>query len=295
MESALQAWSASCPNRDKPSDPSSQRAWDEITSRHIQETLLEAAVGVDEARLRAASRPESGLWLQTFPSPHMGTLLDADPLRVAAALRLGCDICVPHRCVCGAWVEANGHHGLACTRCSGRIPRHQAINEIIRRAVAASGVPCILEPPGLSRADGKRPDGATMIPWRKGKCLLWDATCVSTYAASHIHGTQRVAGSAAETAAKTKHAKYACLESSHLFVPIAVETAGPWGFEAKSFIRDLGKRLREQGNHPRSGLYLAQQKFPSLCSEGTLPVFWGRSAGSPCQEVFLWVGGWLGR
>src|ERR1043165_9306842 len=26
----------------------------------------------------------------------------------------------------------------------------------------------------------KRPDGATLVPWSRGRCLLWDATCADT-------------------------------------------------------------------------------------------------------------------
>ena len=41
-------------------------------------------------------------------------------------------------------------------------------------------------PANLFRSDGKRPDGATLIPWIGGKYLTWDATVVHTCAASFI-------------------------------------------------------------------------------------------------------------
>ena len=47
-------------------------------------------------------------------------------------------------------------------------------------------IPSHLEPSGLYRSDGKRPDGATIIPWQKGKILVWDATCPDTLATSHL-------------------------------------------------------------------------------------------------------------
>lgn len=215
--------------------------------------------GVELARLTAASRPESGAWLHALPSPNMGTLLDGDSLRVAVGLRLGCGVCEPHVCICGTHVDASGLHGLSCVRCAGRRPRHHAINEIIRRAFVSAEVPCVLEPPGLSRSDGKRPDGLTLIPWRKGRCLIWDATCVSTFAACHLSATQQCAGGGAEMAARVKHSKYACLESAYDFVPFAVETAGPWGSEAKTLVQELGRRLRGKGRDPRSGWFIVQQ------------------------------------
>ncbi|CAH2267248.1 jg14716 [Pararge aegeria aegeria] len=56
------------------------------------------------------------------------------------------------------------------------------------------------EPIGLARSDGKRPDGMTLIPWRLGRSLLWDATCVDTLAASYIQFTSSIMGAAATSA-----------------------------------------------------------------------------------------------
>ncbi len=40
----------------------------------------------------------------------------------------------------------------------------------------------LIEPSGLQRLDGKRPDGVTMVPWKYGKLL---ATCLDTFAPSY--------------------------------------------------------------------------------------------------------------
>lgn len=255
---ALSEWSTICQG-ERPKSLAVQRGWDDILCKIVLAGLLGGAVGVNIARLKAASTLEAGAWLHALPSPHIGTLLDDDSLRIAVALRLGCKVCEMHRCICGVVVEENGHHGLSCQRCAGRFPRHHAINDLIRRALVSANVPCVLEPPGLCRTDGKRPDGLTLVPWQKGRCLLWDATCVSTFAPSHLSHTIRSAASAAESAARMKHAKYSALEPMYDFVPVAVETAGPWGTEAKDFMRSLGRRLRDRGCDPRSGSFLAQQ------------------------------------
>ena len=39
-------------------------------------------------------------------------------------------------------------------------------------------LPSMLEPRGLFRTDGKRPDGVTMSPWEMGKQLVRDVTVV---------------------------------------------------------------------------------------------------------------------
>lgn len=256
---ALVAWAIRTVNGERPEDLTIQRGWDEIAARQSFSQLMGGAVGVDVSRLKAVSEPESAAWLHALPSPNMGTLLDNDTLRIAAALRIGCKVCEPHRCICGCWVEENGHHGLSCQRCAGRFPRHQALNDIIRRALVSVDVPCILEPPGLSRTDGKRPDGLTLIPWQRGRCLIWDATCVGTFAPSHLRQTIRVAGSAAESAARLKRTKYANLEQGYDFVPAAFETGGPWGADAKDFVREIGQRMRTKGGDPRSGAFLVQR------------------------------------
>ena len=70
---------------------------------------------------------------------------------------------------------------------------------------------------GLSRDDGKRPDGVTLLPWAKGKPLAWDVTVTDTYAAdSHLADTATTAGAAADKAASNKEAKYRQLANSHI-------------------------------------------------------------------------------
>jgi len=62
---------------------------------------------------------------------------------------------VPHTCPCGAQVV----HSLVCKRTSGKITRHQALNDVIARAFAAADMPVAKEPNGLSISDNIRPDG----------------------------------------------------------------------------------------------------------------------------------------
>ena len=65
----------------------------------------------------------------------------------------------------------------------------------------SAGTPVTEEPVGLTRQDGKRPDGLTLIPWQRGKPLTWDVTVVSTLAASYFSSSARSAGAAADLAA----------------------------------------------------------------------------------------------
>ena len=77
-------------------------------------------------------------------------------------------------------------HAFICKRAQGRITRHQAVNDIIARAFVSAGVLVTKEPQGLTRSNGKRPDGLTLIPWSGGKAVAWDVTVASTCAASYV-------------------------------------------------------------------------------------------------------------
>lgn len=275
---AQNVWALTCPNTDPPPNPCSQRQWDEPLCRLVRNNLLQTSTSpADRARLLATAEWESGLWLQTLPSPTIGTLLDNNTFRLATSLRIGTVTNVPHRCQCGTMVDSLGQHGLSCGKSAGRIPRHAAINDIIRRTLVSVKVPAVLEPVGLARDDGKRPDGMTLVPWRMGRPLVWDATCVDTLAPSHLPSTSVNAGSAASCAEDLKRRKYASLGSGYLFEAFGVETLGPWGPSARRLYRDLSARLIDTSGDQRAGLYFAQrvsiaiQRGNAASLLGTLP------------------------
>ena len=117
------------------------------------------------ASFLAASSPHSGDWLQAMPISSCGLRLDDEAVRIGVRLRLGLTLCVPHKCHCGALVDAQGLHGFVCKKASGRQARHHALNDLVALAVVSAGILCTKEPPGLSRSDGKRPDGLSLVPW----------------------------------------------------------------------------------------------------------------------------------
>jgi len=160
---------------------------------------------------------------------------------VAVALRLGCSVCVPHSCRCG--LHGQGLHGLVSKQAPSRIIRHHALNDVVARAIQSAGTPVTKEAVGLTRQDGKRPDGFTLIPWQEGKPLTWDVTVVSTLAASYLSSSVRSAGAPADLAASRKEAKYTSLTNSNIFQPIAVESRGSFSVSSLSFLITLGERL----------------------------------------------------
>ena len=278
-EEALAAWRQGS-DVTPPSEPAShhQRNWDLPKVLETSASLLEAAPDIQSrARLLAAANKESGAWLNTLPVSSLGLRMDDDTVRVAVGLRLGIPLCRPHQCcLCGAEVDNLATHGLSCRRSEGRHPRHAALNEIIHRSLSSAHIPSRLEPSGVYRTDGKRPDGISMVPWRHGRVLVWDATCPDTFAPSHVSSAATSSGAVAKQAEQAKKAKYAHLDANHYFVPLVVETSGVLGPEALLFLRDLGHRLKEATGEPRSHQFLLQrlsvavQRGNAAAVQGTL-------------------------
>lgn len=276
---ALDTWSKSA-NISEPAHPVNkiQKVWDAaITSAAFSSLLSRSGSETDTARLLAASAPHSGDWLQAPPITAIGLRLTDEMIRVAVGFRLGAITCEPHQCVCGTMVDARGLHGLCCRKSAPRHQRHSHMNDIIWRAIKRAQIPVVKEPVGLS-LDGKRPDGATLIPWSRGKPLAWDVTVPDTFAKSHLHNTSIKACAAADTAADNKVTKYAHLASTHVFVPISVETGGSWNAQAVEFVQDLGKRISEVTNEPLETQYLFQrlsmavQRGNAIAFKSTFPA-----------------------
>ena len=151
LQEALTNWFTFSHASSPPLQPHIQKNWDDIITTQIFEKLLTISPSLsDQARLLALQEKESGSWLHAIPSPNIGTLLDSTTFKLSIALRLGCEICQTHTCVCGDVVDTFGHHALSCLKSKGRIPRHSAINDIIKRALTSLGTPAILEAPGIA-------------------------------------------------------------------------------------------------------------------------------------------------
>jgi len=242
MQATMAIWSSKY-NQPAPVEnlTQSQKSWDIISIQADKNTVTASFTDPqNNARIAAVSAPHASDWLSAMPITACGLRLDDEAIRIAVALRLGVPICEPHLCHCGSQVNAMGTHGLSCKKGTGRMSRHQLINDITFRAATKAGVPVIKEPAGLSRTDGKRPDGVTLFPWREGRSLAWDVTVIDTFAASYLTASADHAGGAAEIAAKRKTIKYSSLPTNYEFCPIAFETMGPINEEGCDFISAIG-------------------------------------------------------
>ena len=238
---------------------SSQKAWDTPRADYILKTLLDKADQYSRARLLASAQPESGSWISAIPVPSLGTQMSPDELRIAIALRTGSKVSEIHLCKCGSYTDEYGFHLLSCHRGEGRHPRHAALNDIIWRALKASGLNAIREPVGLERGDGKRPDGISINPFSRGRALCWDATCTNTFAESSVIGSAIEAGSAAAKAEISKRAKYPDLVRRFRFEPVAIETSGVYGPTTKIIVQEIGRKISQISGDKRETMWLKQR------------------------------------
>jgi len=265
--------------------PDKQSIWDKpgiLSSRAIVEASISHPHQM--ARFLAAVAPHSGDWLLALPVSSCGLTLADDAVRVAVALQhhiykcgqyrrysqgigalcLGCTVCSAHTCRCGAVADAQGLHGLVCKQIPSKTTRHQAINDVIARAVTSAGIPVTKEPVGLTKLDGKRPDGLTLTPRQGGKSLTWDVTVVSTLADSYLHASFHSAGSAAEIATVRKESKYSLLPPDYIFQPIAFETLGLLNSSGYDFLCEVGRRSSVDSGESRETSFLFQRLSISI-------------------------------
>ena len=146
-------------------------------------------------------------------------------------------------------------------------------------------VPSVSEPAGLSRIDGKRPDGVTAIPWQRGKPLVWDVTFVDSLAPSRAQ-QQWSFSTEAET---RKTLKYANIEErGYIFQPIAIDVQGIYGTQAETFFNCLTKEIIDNTRKRRSKTFFHQrvsvalQQFNLSCVTRTLRD----DARESLEEVF---------
>jgi hypothetical protein len=144
-------------------------------------------------------------------------------------------------------------------RSAGRSLRHHLVNDIIYRELIRADIAVTKEPTGLIVGSALRPDGSTLIPWARGKCMVWDATISDTVAASHLASTSVQAGATASRAADLKHQKYAALAATHLIMPVSLETFGAWHTDSLDFIRELGRRASQATGDQREVTFLLQR------------------------------------
>ena len=134
-------------------------------------------------------------------------------------------------------------------------------------------MPCILEPPGLFREDGKRPDGLTLIPFSRGRPLVWDATVTDSLTTSLVGHSAARPGSAAARAEASKQRKYATISRSYHFSPLAFETLGGPGPLTATLVEQVSRALEQATGDKRSSAFLSQRLSLDVQRGNAISVF----------------------
>ena len=118
-------------------------------------------------------------------------------------------------------------------------------------------LPSMLEPRGLYRTNGKRPDGVTMIPWEMGKQLVWNVTVVDSLAPSRLNqGSLCNPGNTVTEDEACKIEKYReLIDNGYIFQPVALEAQGSLGESSGIFITRLCKMLCHSHDDQRAGCF----------------------------------------
>ena len=93
----------------------------------------------------------------------------------------------------------------------------------------------------------------------KGRILIWDATCIDTYAASYVDMAAKEVGSVASLAETRKKSKYQTLPTTHCFTPVAIVTSGVFGPETKQFLSTLSSKIKANTLEDTAYNHLVQQ------------------------------------
>ena len=277
LQKRLRKWLSLTNEQESPLD-GTQKNW---TQPVFVKTAQELISRMDDKRSKVFNAHQGKFgsrWLNVVPCKNLGLNLDDQQLRFSIGLRLGANICVAHTCHCGKRVERDGLHGLSCTKSAGRFSRHATLNSLIKQTLGSLDLPSMLEPPGLYRTDGKRPDDVTMIPWKMGKQLVWDVTVVDALAPSRLNqGSLCNPGTTATEAEARKIEKYCeLLDNGYTFQPVALEVQGSLGESNGIFITRLCKMISRSHDDQRAGSFLKQRISMALqignatCVLGTL-------------------------
>ena len=221
-------------------------------------SLLASCDQESRARLMAAGSSESGAWLQAPPISSLRLRMSNDTVRGAVGLRIGAPLCQPHQCnTCGKDVDQFGRHGLSCRYSHGRMPRHQAINNIIFHSLTAANVPSRLEPSGLFRADGKRPDGVSMV--HRGSISFGMQPAWTHFALQTSSTLPRFQVVQPQVPRKPKFEIICPLRPC---VPVSTHCSGDLRYLGPgftTFLKELERRLRRATGEPKSYSFLLQR------------------------------------
>ena len=144
---------------------------------------------------------------------------------------LRCPHCPDHQ------LDPLGHHALTCREGGDAVLRHNSLCDVVAQFCHRAHLGGQLKVGGGTEADGSRSRPANyLVPnWSTGKPAAFDITVTSPLNPIYLPEAKVTGGSAARMAEMRKHITNdpKCRALGWVCIPLAVETYGCWGTEAR--------------------------------------------------------------
>ena len=227
--------------------------------------LFDASSIPNRARLMSASSNLVASWLSVIPSPGLNLHLDTAEFQTALKLWLGIDMIGGSRCPsCSTQsLDPLGHHALTCRYNGDVVSRHNQLRNTFFESCRQAGVGGQMEAgSGLGHDERRTQPADVLVPnWDLGKRAAFDLTVASPLNQSILNEARVTEGSSARVSKQRKHASnhVKCSELGWSCIPLAIETYGCWGAEARLHLSRLASclaaRLNFSKSHATSTLY----------------------------------------
>ena len=211
---------------------------------HQFDQLFLAATPANRACLLSVASCHVSSWLSVIPPRGLNLHMDPAEFHVALKWWLGIDTSPHLRCPhCpDHQLDPLGHHALTCRGGGDAILCHNSLRDFVAQFCHRARLGGQLEVEGGTEADGSRSRPADyLVPnWSTGKPAAFDITVTSPLNPISLPEAKVTSGSAARIAEMRKHISYdpKCRALGWVCIPLAVETYGCWGTEARdSFSR----------------------------------------------------------
>ena len=213
----------------------------------------------DGARLISVSSSHAAAWLSTAPSPGLNLQLEPSEFQAAIQWWLGVGISGSQGATCphcpAHSLDPLGHHALTFKHGGDVVIRHNRLWDVFAESCRRACISAQAEVRYGSAPEERhtRPADVLAANWMMGKAASFVFTVTSLLTSSVT------AGSAAFAAEERKHKANdsKCAELGWVCIPIAVETYGCWGTEAKWALSQLASCLAARQNCPKSAAITA--------------------------------------
>ena len=231
------------------SSPCHQHALSSKIENHQFTLLFDHSSLPDRARLLSVSSPNAVAWLSVLPSPGLNLHMDPPEFQVALKWWLGMDLAQGINCTfCPSLgLDPLGHHAITCKHWGDVVSCHNKLCDVFVECCRRANVSAQVEVgSGFGHDICNTRTADVLVPnWSLGKPAAFDLIVTSLLNPSILSEAGVMAGSAAFVAECCKHDLNDpnCLELGWKCTPIAVETYGCWGAEARETLSRLATRL----------------------------------------------------